>query len=101
MSYLSGLADELVREHAEQHEGMRELSERLFTRGYTTRQDGQGLGLHSSALAAKTLGASSRWRAMGLERGPRPRWSCRWRRRSSGVDSFVFSRLTSLLCLSP
>jgi signal transduction histidine kinase len=35
-----------------------EHRERLFTRGYTTRQDGQGLGLHSSALAAKTLGGS-------------------------------------------
>ncbi|HYH94399.1 GAF domain-containing sensor histidine kinase, partial [Hyalangium sp.] len=30
--------------------------ERLFSQGFTTREGGQGLGLHSSALAAKTLG---------------------------------------------
>jgi len=29
---------------------------RLFTQGFTTREDGQGLGLHSSSLAAKLLG---------------------------------------------
>ncbi|WP_224243822.1 trifunctional serine/threonine-protein kinase/ATP-binding protein/sensor histidine kinase [Hyalangium gracile] len=33
-----------------------EHRERLFSQGFTTREDGQGLGLHSSALAAKTLG---------------------------------------------
>ena len=33
-----------------------ELRERLFTQGFTTREDGNGLGLHSSALAAQMLG---------------------------------------------
>ncbi|HYO73852.1 MAG TPA: AAA family ATPase [Archangium sp.] len=33
-----------------------EHRERLFSQGFTTRADGQGLGLHSSALAAKSLG---------------------------------------------
>ncbi|HEX5754122.1 MAG TPA: AAA family ATPase [Archangium sp.] len=33
-----------------------EHRERLFSLGFTTRADGQGLGLHSSALAAKSLG---------------------------------------------
>jgi predicted ATPase/signal transduction histidine kinase/tRNA A-37 threonylcarbamoyl transferase component Bud32 len=33
-----------------------EARERLFTHGYTTRKDGHGFGLHSSALAAQMLG---------------------------------------------
>jgi predicted ATPase/signal transduction histidine kinase len=33
-----------------------EHRERLFAQGFTTREDGHGLGLHSSALAAKMLG---------------------------------------------
>ncbi|MBN1205490.1 MAG: AAA family ATPase [Myxococcaceae bacterium] len=33
-----------------------ELRHRLFTQGFTTREGGHGLGLHSSALAAKMLG---------------------------------------------
>jgi predicted ATPase/signal transduction histidine kinase len=32
------------------------LRERLFTQGFTTREGGHGLGLHSSALAAQMLG---------------------------------------------
>jgi signal transduction histidine kinase len=31
---------------------------RIFTHGFTTRQDGHGFGLHSGALAAKALGGS-------------------------------------------
>jgi C4-dicarboxylate-specific signal transduction histidine kinase len=31
---------------------------RLFTFGFTTKKDGHGFGLHSSALAANTLGGS-------------------------------------------
>ena len=31
---------------------------RLFTQGFTTRKEGQGLGLHSSSLAAKLLGGA-------------------------------------------
>jgi signal transduction histidine kinase len=30
--------------------------ERIFNHGFTTRKDGHGFGLHSSALAAKELG---------------------------------------------
>jgi len=33
-----------------------EVRERLFTQGFTTRAGGHGLGLHSSALAARMLG---------------------------------------------
>jgi signal transduction histidine kinase len=33
-----------------------EVRERLFTQGFTTRESGHGLGLHSSALAARMLG---------------------------------------------
>ncbi|MCY1077341.1 trifunctional serine/threonine-protein kinase/ATP-binding protein/sensor histidine kinase [Archangium lansingense] len=33
-----------------------EHRERLFTQGFTTREDGQGLGLYSSALAARSMG---------------------------------------------
>jgi PAS domain S-box-containing protein len=32
--------------------------ERIFSHGFTTRKDGHGFGLHSSALAAKDLGGS-------------------------------------------
>jgi signal transduction histidine kinase len=33
-----------------------EVRERLFSQGFTTREGGHGLGLHSSALAARMLG---------------------------------------------
>jgi|GEM_PF-4563781 len=33
-----------------------EILGKLFTHGFTTRKDGHGFGLHSSALAAKMLG---------------------------------------------
>jgi signal transduction histidine kinase len=32
--------------------------ERIFNHGFTTRTDGHGFGLHSSALAARELGGS-------------------------------------------
>ena len=41
-----------------------ENRERLFCQGFTTREGGHGLGLHSSALAASTLGGT-----LGLESG--------------------------------
>jgi signal transduction histidine kinase len=34
----------------------RENIERVFNHGFTTRKDGHGFGLHSSALAARELG---------------------------------------------
>jgi len=36
----------------------RENLSRIFRHGFTTRQDGHGFGLHSSALAAKELGGA-------------------------------------------
>jgi predicted ATPase/signal transduction histidine kinase len=36
----------------------KEVRERLFSHGFTTRRDGHGFGLHSSALAAKLLGGN-------------------------------------------
>jgi signal transduction histidine kinase len=36
----------------------KEIRERLFSHGFTTRRDGHGFGLHSSALAAKLLGGN-------------------------------------------
>ena len=33
-----------------------EIRDRIFFQGFTTREGGHGLGLHSSALAAKMLG---------------------------------------------
>ena len=33
-----------------------EHRERLFSQGFTTREDGQGLGLYSSSLAARSMG---------------------------------------------
>jgi PAS domain S-box-containing protein len=36
----------------------RENLQRIFNHGFTTRRDGHGFGLHSSALAAKELGGS-------------------------------------------
>lgn len=37
-----------------------EIRERLFSQGFTTREGGHGLGLHSSALAARMLGGELR-----------------------------------------
>ena len=42
---------------------------RLFTRGYTTRKNGHGLGLHSCALAAKEMAGSITARSDGPGKG--------------------------------
>ena len=42
---------------------------RLFVHGFTTRKAGHGFGLHSSALAAKTLGGTLTARSEGLGHG--------------------------------
>lgn len=42
---------------------------RLFEHGFTTRQDGHGFGLHSSALAAKELGGSIQVHSAGSGSG--------------------------------
>jgi signal transduction histidine kinase len=43
--------------------------ERIFNHGFTTRKDGHGFGLHSSALAAKELGGSLSAASAGRGRG--------------------------------
>jgi C4-dicarboxylate-specific signal transduction histidine kinase len=42
---------------------------RIFTFGYTTRKDGHGFGLHSSANAAKEMGGSLTANSEGLGKG--------------------------------
>jgi signal transduction histidine kinase len=46
-----------------------EVRERLFAQGFTTREGGHGLGLHSSALAARMLGGRLTLESEGLGRG--------------------------------
>jgi signal transduction histidine kinase len=43
--------------------------ERIFNHGFTTRADGHGFGLHSSALAAREIGGSLFARSAGVGRG--------------------------------
>jgi signal transduction histidine kinase len=42
---------------------------RIFTQGFSTRQDGHGFGLHSSALAAQDMGGSLTARSEGSGKG--------------------------------
>lgn len=42
---------------------------KIFTHGFTTRKDGHGFGLHSSALAAKAMNGSLNAYSEGLEQG--------------------------------
>jgi signal transduction histidine kinase len=42
---------------------------RIFNHGFTTRKDGHGFGLHSSALAAKEIGGSLRVQSDGPGQG--------------------------------
>jgi PAS domain S-box-containing protein len=42
---------------------------RLFTQGFTTRKAGHGLGLHSAALAAKSVGGTVKGHSEGEGRG--------------------------------
>jgi C4-dicarboxylate-specific signal transduction histidine kinase len=46
-----------------------ELLIRIFQHGFTTREDGHGFGLHSSALAARDLGGSLEAHSEGPGRG--------------------------------
>jgi signal transduction histidine kinase len=46
-----------------------EVQERLFSHGFTTRRDGHGFGLHSSALAAALLGGTLTLRSEGPGKG--------------------------------
>ena len=43
--------------------------ERIFNHGFTTRKDGHGFGLHSSALAARELGGTLQAESVGTGRG--------------------------------
>ncbi len=47
----------------------RENLDRIFSHGFTTRPDGHGFGLHSSALAAKLLGGSLQAQSAGPGQG--------------------------------
>jgi PAS domain S-box-containing protein len=47
----------------------KENLERIFNHGFTTRADGHGFGLHSSALAAKQLGGSLQAESAGPGEG--------------------------------
>ena len=46
-----------------------EMLTRIFQYGFTTRKDGHGFGLHSSAVAAQELGGSLTVHSDGLGRG--------------------------------
>jgi predicted ATPase/signal transduction histidine kinase len=46
-----------------------EVKPRLFNQGFTTREDGQGIGLHSSALAAHLLGGRLTLESEGRDKG--------------------------------
>ncbi|HEX5750336.1 MAG TPA: AAA family ATPase [Archangium sp.] len=46
-----------------------ENRERLFSQGFTTREGGRGLGLHSSALSARAMGGSLALQSEGLGKG--------------------------------
>ena len=46
-----------------------ELLTRIFQYGFTTRREGHGFGLHSSALAAQELGGSLRVHSEGPGQG--------------------------------
>jgi predicted ATPase/signal transduction histidine kinase len=46
-----------------------EVRDRLFSQGFTTRKGGHGLGLHSSALAARMLGGSLSLESEGPGKG--------------------------------
>jgi len=43
--------------------------ERIFSMGFTTRADGHGFGLHTSALAAQSMGGALTAQSAGLEKG--------------------------------
>jgi C4-dicarboxylate-specific signal transduction histidine kinase len=46
-----------------------EMLTRIFQHGFTTRKDGHGFGLHSSALAAQEMGGSLTAHSEGLGKG--------------------------------
>jgi signal transduction histidine kinase len=46
-----------------------EIRDKLFSHGFTTRKDGHGFGLHSSALAAQVLGGRLLLESEGPGRG--------------------------------
>jgi len=46
-----------------------EVLQRLFTQGFTTKQDGHGFGLHISALAAREMGGHLSGKSEGRARG--------------------------------
>jgi signal transduction histidine kinase len=48
-----------------------ENMQKIFRHGFTTRKDGHGFGLHSGALAARSLGGTLHVHSDGIDRGAR------------------------------
>src|SRR5262249_14486774 len=46
-----------------------ENMDRIFAHGFTTKEDGHGIGLHMSAIAAKALGGSLTCQSEGRNKG--------------------------------
>jgi signal transduction histidine kinase len=46
-----------------------ELLSKMFTRGFTTKTDGNGIGLYSSILAIQNMGGSMHVQSEGVGRG--------------------------------
>jgi two-component system, sensor histidine kinase ChiS len=59
----------------------KEHMDRIFGHGFTTRKDGHGFGLHSSALAATELGGALTVFSEGSGREPNSRLNCRLQKR--------------------
>ncbi|WNG61239.1 AAA family ATPase [Archangium gephyra] len=62
-----------------------EVHGRLFTQGFTTRKEGHGIGLHSSALAAQLMGGKLTLESEGLGLGA----TATFKFPSTGADSKV------------
>jgi signal transduction histidine kinase len=67
-----GAGDRLVIEVEDTGSGIApENLARIFTHGFTTKKDGHGFGLHSSALAAMEMGGSLEAHSAGTGKGAR------------------------------
>ena len=54
----------------DRHKGIsKENLTKVFSHGYTTKKDGHGFGLHSSALAVKEMGGSLTAESKGAGKG--------------------------------
>jgi len=62
---------------------------RIFNHGFTTRADGHGFGLHSSALAAKEMGGSLTAQSAGPGQARSSPWNYRVRRRTTDTNNLL------------